>query len=207
MEFLDIFDEKMQKIGTAERKEVHKRGLWHQTFHCWFVKVIDTEMYVYVQKRQKGKDTFPETFDVTAAGHLLSNETPEDGIREVKEELGIDVEFSQLIPMGIVANEIITANYTDREFCHTYIYLSENDFIDFSLQVEEVSGIYLVKVDDLKELIIGKKINIDATGLEITNGQSQRVATVLTVDDFVPHHSNYFEAVFSKMMDLNISMK
>ncbi|MGC5325465.1 NUDIX hydrolase [Brevibacillus sp. SYSU BS000544] len=207
MELLDIFDEKMLKIGTAERKEVHKRGLWHHTFHCWFVKVIDNDKYVFVQKRQKGKDTFPETFDVTAAGHLLSNETPEDGIREVKEELGINVEFSQLIPMGIVANEIITADYTDREFCHTFIYLSDNDFTDFSLQEEEVSGIYLVKVNDLKELIMGKKKSIEATGMEETNGQSQPVTTMLTSEDFVPHHRNYYEAVFSNMMNLNILMK
>lgn len=38
MEILDIFDAQMKHIGTAERKEVHTKGFWHKTFHCWIVR-------------------------------------------------------------------------------------------------------------------------------------------------------------------------
>lgn len=205
MELLDIFDEDMVKIGTSERKEVHRQGFWHQTFHCWFVKKINNELYVYVQKRQKGKDTFPEKFDVTAAGHLLSTETPEDGIREVKEELGIDVDLTKLVPMGIVANEIVTETYTDREFCHIYLYLSDNNFVDFMLQTEEVSGMYLIKLADLEDVICRRKNELAATGYEINDNHANSLTTVLTVNDFVPHQQSYFEAVFSKMHEINQS--
>ena len=37
-EVLDIFDAKMNQIGTASRDEVHQKGYWHQTFHCWIVR-------------------------------------------------------------------------------------------------------------------------------------------------------------------------
>ena len=37
-EILDIYDAKMNHIGTANREEAHKLGYWHQTFHCWIVR-------------------------------------------------------------------------------------------------------------------------------------------------------------------------
>jgi hypothetical protein len=59
-EQLKIFDENRNPIGVASREDVHRLGYWHETFHCWFV-------------------------DITAAGHLMADESVEDGVREIKE--------------------------------------------------------------------------------------------------------------------------
>lgn len=49
MEYLDIYDENGNKIGTDSRENVHKEGLWNKTVHCWF---YDREGNVYFQIRK-----------------------------------------------------------------------------------------------------------------------------------------------------------
>src|SRR4051794_1911294 len=100
-ELLDVFDDNMELIRKAPRAEVHAKGLWHQTFHCWIVRAAHDGQYVLFQRRGPTKKVFPNTLDITAAGHLQSGETVEDGIREVNEELGISARYGDLIPLGI----------------------------------------------------------------------------------------------------------
>ena len=50
-EILDIYDAKMNHIGTASREEAHKFGYWHQTFHCWIVRREKGKNYVLFQIR------------------------------------------------------------------------------------------------------------------------------------------------------------
>ena len=37
MEILDVFDENEKLIGTADRKKVHKEGLWHLQVGAWLM--------------------------------------------------------------------------------------------------------------------------------------------------------------------------
>ena len=87
-ELLRIFNINMKHIGEATRAEVHAKGLWHETFHCWLVSKIEDQYYLYFQLRSACKKDYASQFDITAAGHLLANERAEDGIRELQEELG-----------------------------------------------------------------------------------------------------------------------
>ncbi|RNB87023.1 NUDIX domain-containing protein [Brevibacillus fluminis] len=202
MEQLTIYNENMEKIGVMEREQVHKEGWWHETFHCWFVKIVAGELYLYVQKRQAGKDTFPEKFDITAAGHLRAHESPEDGQREVAEELGIEVDFAQFVPLGIFADEGAFQELIDREFCHVYAYRSEHALSDFHLQLEEVSGMYLIKLQDMIDLFAGKIENLQANGFEATATERTDLTVTLTVTDFVPHQTHYYQGVFGKIIEV-----
>ncbi|WP_233522994.1 NUDIX domain-containing protein [Peribacillus saganii] len=65
---------------------------------------------MYFQLRSEEKKDFPSLFDISAAGHILANETVEDGIREVKEELGIDISMNDLEYVGVIKD----SNTTDR---------------------------------------------------------------------------------------------
>lgn len=96
-ERLKIFDEDRFQIGIATRDEVHRFGFWHETFHCWFVSEEAGTYYIYLQLRSATKKDYPNLLDITAAGHLLADETVQDGIREIKEEIGIDLTIEDLI--------------------------------------------------------------------------------------------------------------
>jgi isopentenyldiphosphate isomerase len=101
-EILDIYDDQMRHIGTKERGAVHRDGDWHKVFQCWVVyRDADGRDYLVVQRRGPDKDIYPNYLDISAAGHYQAGETIRDGIREVQEELGIQVSFDDLIPLGV----------------------------------------------------------------------------------------------------------
>lgn len=90
-ERIRVFDADRNPIGIASREEVHRIGYWHEVFHCWIISDEAGVSYIYLQLRSEKKKDYPGLFDITAAGHLLANETIRDGVREIKEEIGISL--------------------------------------------------------------------------------------------------------------------
>lgn len=195
-ELLKIFDESRNFIGTAPREEVHRVGHWHETFHCWFIEEVEGEIYIYLQIRSETKKDYPGLLDITAAGHLLASETVYDGVREVKEELGVEVTFSDLISLGIINYSVKTKNIIDKEFAHVFLYKTQNSFEDYKLQTEEVSGIVRARFEQFEELWLGKVEEIQVEGFEV-NKVEERVSIVkwVTKKNFVMHEHSYYEAI------------
>ncbi|MFC4323072.1 NUDIX hydrolase [Litchfieldia salsa] len=200
-EELKIFDKKRNEIGVAQRDQVHIHGYWHETFHCWFVDKKDGVNHIYFQKRSDVKKDYPNLLDITAAGHILSNESVSDGIREVREELGINVEMEELIPLGIIEDCIISNSFIDREFGHVYVYhMKDKD--TFILQQEEVSGIAKTRFDDFFDLCLGEKDTIKIEGFEINEfGKTFNYIKSVSLNEFVPHQRTYLENVAKLIAD------
>lgn len=185
-ERLKVFDENYTYVRDETRDIIHKKGLWHETFHCWLVD----EANVFIQKRSATKNDFPSLYDITAAGHLLADEDIIDGIREVEEELGLQVDPSKLKRMGTVRDVIRLSGFIDKEFANVFLYQTIFEPSDFTLQQEEVESIHAVSIEDLQALFKGE---VDKIIFE--NG------IPLTVSDFVPHETTYFHAV-AEFLDL-----
>ena len=99
-ELFDVYDEALNHIGVKARADVHRDGDWHQVFHCWVIgRDVDGDAFVILQKRAPKAD-YPGKIDISAAGHLEAGETVRDGVREIEEELGLQVQFEDLIPLG-----------------------------------------------------------------------------------------------------------
>lgn len=58
-ELLATFDEQGNRTGTAPRDEVHRQGLWHETFHCWFVRKADSGLRICLQLRSQQRKIMP----------------------------------------------------------------------------------------------------------------------------------------------------
>ncbi|WP_407645941.1 NUDIX hydrolase [Actinacidiphila oryziradicis] len=82
-----------------DRIEAHLQGKWHRTVHCWVVSA-ERGGQILLQKRSDTMKNFPGLLDVSAAGHLEAGEPVEAGLREVTEELGIEVDRSRLHHLG-----------------------------------------------------------------------------------------------------------
>ncbi|GLB61882.1 NUDIX hydrolase [Cytobacillus sp. NCCP-133] len=160
-ELLNIFDEGRKQIGVASREEVHKKGYWHETFHCWFIQRDNDKNYIYFQNRSKDKKDYPDLLDITAAGHLLSHESVMDGIREVEEELGISVAFEELVPLGVIDYSAEKKNFIDKELAHVFLYRCHHLLDEFYPQLEEVSGIVRIPLEDFYELWFNGKESIE----------------------------------------------
>jgi len=178
MEKLDIYDEYMNKIGSEDRDIVHQKGLWHNTVHCW---VYDDDKNVFFQIRANSGKLY-----TTASGHVLAGETVRDAFkREIKEEIGIDMDISDAEPVEITFwRQDKVKNGTpwhDRAFSHIYINKIARGFDKFHFQPEEVSGIVKINATDCLDVLMGKKISTPA--VKITDDGTFQVN--ITTQDFL----------------------
>lgn len=194
-EMLRVFDENGKVTGIASREEVHQRGYWHETFHCWIISRKDGKDCIHLQLRSPLKKDFPSLFDITAAGHLASDETVKDGIREVEEELGLAVAFEDFIPLGIIKDEIREEEFLDNERCHNFLYrMDKNPDAMFELQKEEVAGMTAVEFTAFADLCLGKREQVVAEGFEVAEeGSRKALITNISLDNLVPHSRGYLE--------------
>ena len=83
------------------------------------IRVKGEEISVFLQKRSADEDVLPNYFGFWGGG-CEGNETPEQGlIREVKEELGIDIDLKQV--------ELFNHYEFFRSIKNVYIFTPEND--------------------------------------------------------------------------------
>lgn len=196
-ELIDIFNENMEHIGTADRAEVHAHGYWHQSFHCWLIQRIDEKLYVLFQRRGPDKKLYPNTLDITAAGHLIAGESPEQGIRELNEELGLSAKYEDLIPLGIRCDVVIIGNVINREFCHTFLLESNLRLNDYNLQLDEVSGIVRLNIEDGLRLFADEVQTIPIVGYQVDkNGEKQEINIQISKGDIIPRLDPYYTKVF-----------
>ncbi len=195
-ELLKIFDQHKNPIGVATRKDVHRLGYWHEAFHCWFVRNESGMDYIYMQIRSEHKKDYPNLIDITAAGHLLANESVEDGVREIKEELGVEVDYNELISLGTIHYSVTRDDFIDNEIAHVFLYRSEHELTDYLLQEEEVSGVVKAKLTDFSELWSGEKSEVFVEGFEIDReGTQSFFSKKVNKSAFVPHEKSYYECI------------
>lgn len=176
MEYLDIYDEYMNKIGQETRDTVHQNGLWHKTVHCW---MYDDAGNIYFQIRaDSGK------FYTTASGHVLSGETVRDAFqREIREEIGLDTDVSNAVALEVVfwRQDKPQKNWHDRAFAHIYANKLPTEFTDFHFQPDEVAGLVRINAQECLDLLMDKRTSVRAT--KITANTSTDID--ITKNDFL----------------------
>ena len=171
MEYLDIYDENGKFLGTEERGVVHSKGLWHKTVHCW---LYDRDGNVFFQRRSDRG-----TLYTTSSGHLSAGESVTEAFqREIKEEIGLDIDASDATKVGVVPFQMDRVKedgsiFKDRAFANVYVDLYEGNYQDFHMDENEVSGIVIVSAKDALDLfqkesgsIFGREISLDNTMIE-----------------------------------------
>ncbi len=171
MEYLDIYDENGKFLGTEERGVVHSKGLWHKTVHCW---LYDRDGNVFFQRRSDRG-----TLYTTSSGHLSAGESVTEAFqREIKEEIGLDIDASDATKVGVVPFQMDRVKedgsiFKDRAFANVYVDLYEGNYEDFHMDENEVSGIVIVSAKDALDLfqkesgsIFGREISLDNTMIE-----------------------------------------
>lgn len=192
-ELIDIFDDNFKHIGTAPRNEVHRTGQWHQSFHCWLIRRVNKRQYVLFQRRGPEKSIYPNTLDITAAGHLTAGETPKDGVRELNEELGLNARYEDLVSLGVRCDVAIIGDVTNREFCHVYILESNRPLGEYKLQADEVSGLVQMEIRDCFRLFSGEAESVSVDGIELNkDGDKQSLSLTISQEDVIPRLDAYY---------------
>lgn len=178
-EKIDVLNEHGEFTGEiATREECYKKGLWHRAIYGF---IIDKDSNVLLQKRSSNKKLWPNLWDVSFGGHVLSGEFGRQAlIREAKEELGIellDKDIKYLV--GSTSINIING-VTNKLFNECYLITSKINIKDIKLQKEEVSE---VKYFTKEELL--KRINNNYEGLTDKTGPWNFIKVILNNKEFI----------------------
>lgn len=147
-EMFDVLDEKGEFTNeTATRSDCHKLGLWHKAV---VVFVINSKNEVLLQKRSANKKLWPNLWDITAGGHVLSGEFGYQAvIREAKEEIGLVITKNDLTFIGASSSINIKDDIINKHFNEFYIVNKDVVLEDLILQTEEVSDIKWIPKEEL----------------------------------------------------------
>ena len=155
MELIEWFDENNEKsLGIRERAEIHDQNLWHREISVW---VMNQNNELLLQRRSPMKKTGANKFSLTA-GHVGAKEKEiTAAIRELSEEIGINVNEEDLILLDIYKNE------QEHNNCFSYTYLLKTDkkIEDMTMQEEEVSELKYISISELEDRLdkMDKEIN------------------------------------------------
>ena len=158
-ELIDVLDENGNKTGEVETKEeIYKRGLWHRSVHIW---IENDKQELLVQKRNPLKNTFPNLWAISSAGHVIAGETSiESGLRELKEELDVDAKKEDLEFLFTIKRVQPYKDSYIRVFDDVYLLHKNIDVTKTKLQVEELTDIKYVYYEYLENEFKKKNSNV-----------------------------------------------
>ena len=196
-ELLPVYDDGGMLLGYKPRSAVHRDGDWHRCFDCWIVGHDAADRpAVVLQQRALGKDTWPGRRDISAAGHYRQGETLADVVRELAEELGVQVNPEELLPLGVrvaVTQQVTTTGITiDREFQDTYLLHDTRALSEYHPSSGELMGLAHLSITDGRALLTGKIESLILKGL--ASGKRGRWFTAyheLTTRSFIPSLDRY----------------
>lgn len=191
-EAIDIYDANLGHIGAMDRLEAHMRAQWHRTFHCWVVNGAGSPRILF-QMRSSKMANFPSMLDVSAAGHLEAGETVEQGVREVREELGVDFAVDALEFLGDRVEVADQSNgQRNREYQAVYLLRLDEELASYNPQIEEVAGLVWVDLASGLELFSGAVATTRVRGI-VHDGESwEPVERTVSVSDFLPRIQRYY---------------
>ncbi|QFZ53488.1 NUDIX domain-containing protein [Oceanihabitans sp. IOP_32] len=152
-EIIDIVTSNGNPTGkSAPKSIVHQKGYYHNTAHVWF---YTTNGKILLSQRSSKKILYPLLWDVSVAGHIDAGETIKQGaIREIKEEIGLEVSEDDLNKIGVFnCFKSYDNGILDNEFHHTFISNLKVSLSQLTIQAEEVEALKLVSTNNFKRLL------------------------------------------------------
>ena len=151
MEYLDILDEDGKITGNKDTREnIHKLGLLHSEVAAFIY--TDTGK-ILLQKRKSNKATYAGVWSITG-GHVLSGETNEDAIiREIKEELNIDIKKDEINFATKYKSKKIKDDIINYKFFSIYnIKISIKQFDKIKIQEDELEKVKLFSINEIEKI-------------------------------------------------------
>ena len=148
MELIQIVDENGNFTGQIiDKEEAHDKNLLHNEVAAF---IINDKKQVLLQKRSANKRFNPNKWAL-CAWHVDAYESLEDAIlREIKEEVGLDISKDDLHQFGEREFTIRDSNSHITYFYYIRSNLNEKDFV---IQKEELSEVKWFDIDDVIEMI------------------------------------------------------
>lgn len=144
MELFDLYDALRRPTGqTMVRGEDTPEGCYRLVVH---VCIFNSRGQLLIQQRQSFKDSWPDLWDVSVGGAVTTGENSQQGAhRELLEELGLDVDFSNCAP-------VISTTFP-QGFDDLYIIRRDVALSSLRLQPEEVQAVRWASREEVLSMI------------------------------------------------------
>lgn len=163
-----------------------RAGAWLHVTNLWFYRTKPSLQLLF-QQRDLDSPVFPGLLDCSVAGYLEAGEDGVvGGIREAKEELGVDLRAKQLVSYGRHLNAGLDHRGRERKWVINEYIVHYEDGSMLHPDSKEVPALFWIDIDALLGIEKGGGLEItgqDAFGNTIT----KRVTKV----DFVPNVDDY----------------
>ena len=146
MEYWDIYDRNRNKTGKIiKRGERMLAGEFHLIVHIW-IKNSNNEFLIQ-QRSEKVKN--PLVWSATGGSAIAGEDSFTAALREVKEELGIDLTNEK----GYLFDVDIYEEDNQQYISDTYLYFIDLDVNSLTLQTEEVKQVKFEKMSVIKKMM------------------------------------------------------
>lgn len=150
MELLDVLNKKGEVIGVKSRKEIMKNGDLHRTVHIWIINEFNE---ILLQKRNPKKDTYPNLWAISTAGHVITNETSKEAaIRELKEELNLNIKEEELEYLFTIERKQEFKDMKIHCFDDVYLLKYNLNIEKTKLQKSELTDLIFINYKELQEI-------------------------------------------------------
>ncbi|BAT88677.1 hypothetical protein VIGAN_05223200 [Vigna angularis var. angularis] len=157
VEHLDVLTKTGLKTGVSKpRGDVHRNGDYHRAVHVWLFAERTQELLL--QRRASCKDSWPDLWDISSAGHISAGDSSLiTARRELEEELGVILpkDAFELIFIYLQHSVINDGKYINNEFNDVYLVttLDPIPLEAFALQESEVSAVKYIFYEEYKRLL------------------------------------------------------
>lgn len=142
MELVDIYNDKHEKLNyTKVRKELTE-GEFRLSCFVW---IINDKEELLIQQRASTSKKYPNYWETTSGGALLGEDAIIGTIRELEEELGIQVNKEDLRFIGSYARI--------NDFVEVFLLKSNINIKDLKLQADEVQTAKWVSIKEFEDII------------------------------------------------------
>ncbi len=197
-ELFDLFDRDGAPLGRSKpRRDVHRDGDWHRSLHIWVALREGPDLpgaprspHLLFQRRSPEKDTWPGALDVAVTGHLRAGEALLDGLREAREEIGLELAPGDVVRLGLRRCAEERGAIRDRELQEIFATATPLPLSFFQPDPDEVTSLVVIESEAAFALFRGERA--EAPAFERRCGGSAPVEIVARAADFIPAADEYY---------------
>jgi hypothetical protein len=163
-------------------------GDWLSVFAIWLYRKTP-EPAILFQGRSLRATVSPGKLDISAAGHYNAGEMGLDGLRELREELGLELDRENCHSFGRHVNSYLdTSGRERRAVLSTYVCEFTGEDALLKLEKNEVETVFWVPLRALLAMYRGERPSIEIEGFDY---DSRPLSRTVTLDDFFYNIDDY----------------
>ncbi len=140
-EIWELLDESGEKVGKVVPRNEMPEGFYHLGTDVWF---INSKNEILIQKRSPQKRKEPNVWAMTGGSVIKGENSLQTIEREVKEELGIDLDMKNI--------KLVKKYKIGNVWLDTYIVRQDIELKDIIMQEEEVCEVKWATFEEIEKL-------------------------------------------------------